>query len=298
MRTGPTIAFWVTMTAPASAHEGHVHNVALPWTIDPWIIVPLGLSAALYACGSLRFRPRSSQSRRAFVQRLATFWSGWLVLAGALVSPLHWLGEQLFTFHMIEHELVMAVSAPLIVLARPSAMLLWGLPRMIRRQAGRALASRAVRSTWKCLSNGTVATLLHGAAIWAWHAPILFDATIDSAPLHRLQHLSFFASAILFWWSVIWRSNRGVAAWHVFLTMLHMSILGALIALAPKVLYGVQTQASGTWGLSPLEDQQMAGLVMWIPAGIIYAAAALTLTALWIRASGKGGTDGTRIVAP
>ncbi|WP_183917037.1 cytochrome c oxidase assembly protein [Rhizobium lentis] len=298
MRAGTTIALLAIMAAPASAHDGHAHSGSFPWTIDPWIVVPLGLSAALYACGSLRFRPRSLESRRSFVQRLVTFWTGWFILTGALVSPLHWLGQQLFSFHMVEHELVMAISAPLIVLSRPSAMLLWGLPKIVRRQTGRALASNAMRSAWNCLSNGTVATLLHGVTIWAWHAPILFDATIDSPPLHRLQHLSFFASAVLFWWSVIWKKNRGLAAWHVFLTMLHMSILGALITLAPRVLYGVQTRASETWGLSPLEDQQMAGLVMWVPAGIIYAIAALTLTALWIRDSGKGGAGGTHIVAP
>ena len=141
-----------------------------------------------------------------------------------------------------------------------------------------------------------VATLLHGMAIWAWHAPALFDAAVESMPLHRLQHLSLFATATMFWWSIIWKMNRGLAAWYLFLTMLHMSILGALIALSPRVRYAVQTRTAGDWGLSSLEDQQMAGLVMWVPAGVIYAAAALALTALWISNSGKGSAGGTRIV--
>ncbi|MBX5179253.1 cytochrome c oxidase assembly protein [Rhizobium lentis] len=297
MRTATTIAFFL-MATPGLAHDGHAHSSSFPWTADPWIIAPLAVCAALSASGSVCLMSRSSTGRRVVAQRLLAYWAGWLVLAGALVSPLHWLGEQLFTVHMIEHELVMAVAAPLIVSARPSAVLLWGLPRIVRRRAGQMLASSIVRRTWTLLSNGTVATLLHGAAIWAWHAPVLFDAAIESTPLHRLQHLSFFLSAVLFWWSVIWKTNRGLAAWHLFLTMLHMSILGALLALSPNVLYAVQTRSSGAWGLSPLEDQQMAGLVMWVPAGVIYAAIALTLTALWIRDSGKGGADGTRIVAP
>ncbi|MGV4791777.1 cytochrome c oxidase assembly protein [Rhizobium sp. F40D2] len=299
MKAGSPILFFLTLTVsqPAVAHEGHAHSTSLPWTTDPWIVAPLGLSAILYSYGSLRFRTRSPAGRRALGRRALTFCIGWLVLAGALVSPLHWLGEQLFAVHMVEHELVMAVSAPLIVLARPAAMLLWGLPKGIRRGAGQALATRTVRRTWTFLSRGTAPTLVHGIAIWAWHAPVLFDAAIESVSLHRLQHLCFFATAILFWWSVIWKTNRGLAAWHLFLTMLHMSILGALIALSPKVLYGLQTQTSGDWGLSPLEDQQMAGLVMWVPGGIVYAAAALALVALWITDSTKGGAGGTRIVA-
>jgi cytochrome c oxidase assembly factor CtaG len=286
----------VVIACPAAAHEGHVHADSLPWTLDPWILMPLALSAFLYGSGTFRFRPQSPAGRRAFARRALIFWAGWLVLAGALVSPLHWLGEQLFSVHMIEHELVMAVSAPLIVLARPSAMLLWGLPKSIRHRAAQLLAAGIARKAWAFLSNGTVATLLHGVALWAWHAPVLFDAAVESAPLHRLQHLSFFLTAVLFWWSVIWKTNRGLAAWHLFLTMLHMSILGALIALSPHVLYAIQTRTSEEWGLLPLEDQQLAGLVMWVPAGVIYAGVALVLAALWIRDSGKGGAGGTGIV--
>jgi putative membrane protein len=106
--------------------------------------------------------------------------------------------------------------------------------------------------------------------------------------MHRLQHLSFFATALLFWWAVVWKSEYGAAAWHLFITMIHTGILGALMALSPRVLYAAQTASA--WGLTPLEDQQLAGMIMWVPAGTIYAAGALTMIALWVGSSSKGGT--------
>ncbi|HEX3990665.1 MAG TPA: cytochrome c oxidase assembly protein, partial [Acetobacteraceae bacterium] len=140
--------------------------------------------------------------------------------------------------------------------------------------------------------------LIHGVAIWAWHAPAFFDAALANVVFHRLQHLSFLATAVLFWWSVLRRSNAGVAAWHLFITMLHTSVLGALMALAPRVLYEVQTAAAADWGLTPLEDQQLAGIIMWVPAGTVYAGAVLALTTVWIRHSGRTGrvTDAVRTV--
>jgi cytochrome c oxidase assembly factor CtaG len=113
----------------------------------------------------------------------------------------------------------------------------------------------------------------------------LFDAAVTGVAVHRLQHLSFLLTAILFWWSALRRSNAGLAAWHVFLTMLHTSALGALMALAPRVLYRTQTATAAAWDLTPLEDQQLAGIVMWVPAGTIYAGATLALIAMWIKQS-------------
>jgi putative membrane protein len=216
----------------------------------------------------------------------ALYWGGWLSLAGSLVSPLHGLGERLLTFHMIEHEILMAVAAPLLVLANPVGSLLWALPHGLRVAIGRAMRRRAVGAAWGWLSEGNHATVIHGVAIWMWHAPQLFDAAVTHAPLHRLQHLTFFLSAVLFWWSVFRRSDAGVAAWHVFITMLHTSVLGALMALAPRVLYTAQNASAAAWGLTPLEDQQLAGIIMWVPAGSIYAGAALALTAIWIKTTG------------
>ncbi len=287
MRTLIVIAasIWLS-TERVLAHGGGASERSVSWTFDPWIVTPLIAFGALYVAGTLILSRRRKHSRgRSWHAALCC--AGWLSLAGSLVSPLHWLGEHLFTFHMIEHEIIMAVAAPLLVLANPVGTLLWSLPRRLRVIAGRAMRHRIVNSIWRWLSEGSRATMIHGIAIWAWHAPALFDAAVTDVVIHRLQHLSFFLTAVLFWWSVFRRSETGAAAWHVFITMLHTSALGALMALAPRVLYSAQTATSLAWGLTPLEDQQLAGIIMWIPAGTIYAGTALALAAIWIKQTGE-----------
>jgi len=279
---------FLTIAVPATAHGDDDHAATLSWTFDPWIVLPIALISLFYVAGRIRLSRRVLRPGPLRWQDLF-FCGGMLTLAGALISPLHWLGEHLFTFHMIEHEIVMAVSAPLIVLARPVGLLLWGLPKRARRGLGAAMQTPLIRRSWGWTTGATNATVIHGVAIWGWHLPFLFDAAVTNTAMHRLQHLSFFATAILFWWAVVWKSDYGAAAWHLFLTMLHTSILGALMALAPRVLYIAQTQTASAWGLTPLEDQQLAGMIMWVPAGTIYAAAAMTMLALWIRGSSERG---------
>lgn len=125
---------WLLMAMPAMAHGDEPHGAGYPWTFDPWIVVPLAVFAALYALGATRLLWRSKKFRSVAI-RASLCLAGLLALAGALLSPLHWLGEHLFSFHMIEHEIVMAVAAPLIVMARPVGAILWCLPRTIRRAA-------------------------------------------------------------------------------------------------------------------------------------------------------------------
>jgi cytochrome c oxidase assembly factor CtaG len=260
------------------------------FTLDLWITGPLFGSGLLYLGGVAVLWSRVGIGRGVQPWQAVAFGAGWLALASALVSPLHHAGEQLFTAHMIEHELVMAVAAPLLVLARPAAAFLWALPRSLRHGIGHATRAGVARMAWRALTRPLNATLLHGVAIWAWHVPALFDAAVVNVPLHRLQHVSFLATGLLFWWAMLRRSGHGAASGHLFFTMIHTGLLGALLTLAPRVLYLVQTAHAPDWGLSPLEDQQLAGLVMWIPAGTIYAGAALAFAALWIRRSGKAET--------
>jgi cytochrome c oxidase assembly factor CtaG len=275
--------------SPAFAHGGQLHG-EIGWTRDLFIVVPVVLSGLAFALGSLRLLRRARGGRAQLGWRIASYAAGWLTLALALTSPLHALGEQMFTAHMVEHEILMAVSAPLIVLSRPLAFLLFALPDPARRgMAGLWASSSRVRGL---LRSGALATVIHGAVLWLWHVPTVFDAAVTHDGLHRLQHLSFFLSALWFWWTVLWASSRAAATWHLFVTMMHMSVLGALMALAPRVLYSVQTSHAAAYGLTPLEDQQLAGLLMWVPAGTVYAGAAMAMAALAIAQSGKGGTHG------
>jgi cytochrome c oxidase assembly factor CtaG len=267
------------------------------WTFEPWIVIPLSVLALLYTTGLAVLLRRTATASQVRGWQALAYFTGWISLVLALVSPLHWLGEHLFTFHMIEHEIVMAISAPLLAISRPIGTLLWSLPKRVRIASGRFLRRPKVDAAWQWLSAGRNATLLHGVAIWAWHAPLLFDAAVANVAVHRLQHLSFLLTAILFWWSVFRRGESGVGAWHLFITMLHTSVLGALMTLAPRVLYEAQTAASAEWGLTALEDQQLAGLIMWVPAGPIYAGAALTLATIWIRRSSNTNRHGDAIRA-
>ncbi|MDB5515571.1 MAG: Conserved Membrane protein of unknown function [Tardiphaga sp.] len=290
MRALILIALLLSLPAgPALGHGAPADGAEPMWTFDGWIVGPLLVLGGLHAFGSVALWRRAKDGRSVRRWMTAAFILGWLTLAGALVTPLHWLGERLFTFHMIEHEIVMAISAPLLVVARPIGTMLWALPRTLRIAIGRLLRSPVAGAAWNVLSNGRNATLLHGLAIWVWHAPSLFDAAVTSIAMHRLQHLSFLITAILFWWSVFRRSEAGLAAWHLFVTMLHTAVLGALMALAPRVLYTAQTAAARDFGLTPLEDQQLAGLIMWVPAGTVYAGAALAFMVIWIRRSSETG---------
>ena len=259
------------------------------WTPGLMIVLPLAAIAALYAVGALRLWGRVDRGRRARLRDNLLFAGGWAVLALALLSPLHPLGEHLFTAHMIEHELLMAVAAPLLALSRPLAALLWGLPLSWRKGLARAGHAALVATPWKFLSQPLSATLLHGAAIWLWHVPALFEAALAQGILHYLQHASFLGSGLLFWWVLLPCSRPnptyGVAVMHLFFTALHTGLLGLLLALAPRLWYPGNASAGELWGLSPLEDQQLAGLVMWVPAGLVYAGAALVMAALWIRTS-------------
>lgn len=288
------ICLLICQATAAAAHGNESHD-SLSWTFDPWILAPLVTIAVLYALGAIRLSRRRHGFPHWMRRPAILFWTGLATLAVALVSPLHGLGEHLFSVHMVEHELIMAVAAPLLVLARPVALLLWGLPGGMRRRVGSGLASRGVRVAWQTLIIPAVAAVLHGLAIWSWHAPPLFDATVSDVLLHRLQHLSFFLTGIVFWWAVIWGCSRGASAWLLFVTMLHTSILGALIALAPRVLYLAQTQYAGEWGLAPLEDQQLAGIIMWVPGGIVYAGATLWFLATWIQGASTGGENAQHV---
>jgi putative membrane protein len=275
---------WILLPSLAFAHAGEPlepHDLWSAWRFDPGIVIPLLLAAILYTRGARTTRGITSR------QRLC-FWSGWLMLVLALVSPLHPLGEVLFSAHMTQHEILMLAAAPLLVLSRPLVAFLWGLPMDTRRIIGRWSKGRTVQSIWRRLTDPLTAWIIHAVALWTWHAPALFQATLSSDLVHTAQHISFLGSALLFWWALFYARGRRSYGWgvlYIFTTAIHTSILGALLTFAQVVWYPAYRATAPAWGLSPLEDQQIGGLIMWVPAGLVYIAAGLTLFALWLRES-------------
>lgn len=280
-------ALFTIMAADAQAHEAGAEAG------DPWnylfVVLPLALTALAYGIGMRRLWSASARGQTIHLQRAVCFAAGWLFLAAALVSPLDRLATQLFTAHMIEHEILMVIAAPLFVLSKPLAPLLWSLPQKLRASVGRALVRSVVLlPVRKAATNQLFATGLHGATLWLWHAPRLYDAALAETPVHWLQHLSFFCTALIFWWALLFgrgRQDYGTAIFYLFATTLHSGFLGILLSFAREPLYRSQGAGAASWGLSALEDQQLAGLIMWVPAGMIYVAAALALAAAWIGGS-------------
>ncbi len=251
------------------------------------IVIPLVVSAALYARGVAALRARAPR-RGLHAQEITAFAAGLGVLAIALVSSLHEASEHLFSAHMIQHELMMAVAAPLLVLGKPMIVMLWAIPIRARRILGHASQSAIWRNTWQVLSRPFDAWLIHALVIWGWHIPSLFQATLHSDAVHALQHASFLGSALLFWWAIIHprrRADLGLSIIYLFTTAVHTAILGALMVFARTPWYPEYANGAAAWGLSAMEDQQLAGLIMWIPAGLVYLVAALLIVRRWLRDS-------------
>ena len=278
----------------ALLHAGApLHHLWREWVFPPAMVLPLGATAILYGRG-IRVLWGAHTGRGVRRWEAACFGCGWLVAVFALLSPLHALSERLFVAHMLQHELLMVVAAPLLVLGRPLVPSLWAFPTPTRLRVGALVRHRAVRATSRALVQPLGAFALHGAAIWFWHVPRVFQATLDSDVVHAVQHVSFFSTALLFWWTIVHAqgprgstraTGYGLAVFLLFATTLHTGALGALLTFSRTVWYPAYGNLAAAWGLTPLEDQQLAGMLMWIPASAAYLAAALPLAVRWLRAS-------------
>jgi putative membrane protein len=262
------------------------HDVWRAWSLEPGVVVALSVTAWAYlrGLGALWRSAGSGHGIRRW--EAGAFAGGWIVLLLALVSPLHRLGSVLFSAHMAQHELLMVVAAPLLVLGRPLVPFIWALPMRWRRAVGDWATAAPVQATWGLLTLPLVAWTLHAIAIWLWHAPALFDATLTSELIHTLQHLSFLGTGLLFWWALLrghsGRLGRPAAVLYLFTTSVHTTVLGALLTFSSRPWYSLYGSSTAVWGLTPVEDQQLAGLIMWVPAGLAYLIAALVIAASWL----------------
>jgi putative membrane protein len=274
------------------------HDLLTAWEFEPLVVIGLVLSAILYIVGIIRLWRASGIARGVRIWEAACYVAGWISLVVALVSPLHPWGRVLFSAHMTQHEILMLVSAPLIVLGHPLVVYLWAFPSKTAQRISGWTTTTAWDRIWRFISNPFAAFLISGIVLWLWHAPTLFQATIDNEWVHAAQHLSFLVTALLFWWALMrgrqHAVNYGLAVLYMFATALHSGLLGALLTFARTLWYPAYSNTTQSWGLTPLEDQQLGGLIMWIPAGVVYLIAGLALMLAWLKESERRAGSSTR----
>ena len=298
----------MSLSHPGDAHATPAFNWLTSWSWDPLVTGPLAFSAGLYGFGLARLWGTPAGRRVVRPWQVAAFIVGWSSLVIALVSPLDVLSDILFSAHMTQHELLMVIAAPLMVLGRPLIVMLWAFGAGERQRLTGWTRSPVVARMWRGATGPVTVWVLHALALWVWHVPVLYEAAVRNDAVHIVQHLSFFGTAALFWWAIVHgrygRIGYGVAVLFVFTTALHSGALGALFTFGSQVMYPLYADRTSAFGVSPLDDQQLAGLIMWIPFSLTFLIVGLALFAAWLgesdrrlgfaRASFSGGETETR----
>jgi putative membrane protein len=265
MRVIITLAILLFLNIPAFAHSGGVavpDDVWTHWNFEPLLLASLLLSLALYVRGMVVY-PIARWRKLCFV-------AGITVLFIALVSPLEAMSTALFSAHMVQHLLLILVVAPLLTVSRPLAPVLRALPRAMQKSIGNLIQKPALQQ----FNSSLNVFMLNLAALAFWHLPTFYEAAFTSDGIHALEHASFLLAAAL--------KNYGARILLVFAVMMTSGLLGALMSFASTPWYSHHADYVGAWGLSLLEDQQLAGMFMWIPPGIVYALTAALVLAAWL----------------
>jgi putative membrane protein len=225
----------------------------LTWNADPLLAVCLLIIAALYAW----------RGRRLPGSRQLVFWCGWIVLTLALISPLCNLSVALFSARIAQHVVLTTIAAPLLVLGDAG--------RIFRGKLGPMNVRGRTHAT-----HQAVAVVVFALILWLWHLPSFYDATFRGTIAYWTMHITMVGAALLFW-DVILRGSTSFAATlaAVFATMLQMSLLGAVLTFAGQPLFPVHAGTTWAFGLSPLADQQLGGLIMWVIGGVLMSLYAL-----------------------
>ncbi len=246
------------------------------WNLEPTLILGLLAQAGAYVAfiGPLRhWFPDSAPVSRSQIQ---LFMLGVLTLFVALVSPVDTLGEQLLTMHMVQHMLLTLVAPPL---------LLAGTPRWLFRPLLRLPFALPIG---RLITSPLVVFIVFNVAFAIWHVPAYYDRAVESLPVHILEHVIFIVTATLTWWPIfspmdeLPASQPIVQCAYLFFQTLPPTILGAMLTFASAPLYRSYAEAPGIWGLDPLTDQQLAGLLMWVPGSLIFFAVMSVIFIRWM----------------
>lgn len=280
----------------AYASLAHAHSVEeaviRKQGADPWVLIGLFVAMSLYALGISQLWRQAGRSSGVSAWRVACFFAGLGILAAALLPPIDTLGAELFSIHMLQHELLMLGAAPLLVAGMPLGIFLWAFPSSWRKGVAAAFRWRPLYGAWRWLTQPLVAWSIHAILLWAWHAPRFFQASLLNDGVHVAQHLCFLLSALLFWSALIGTQSPlrdGSAVVYLLATLIHSGMLGALLTFSTRAWYPVYAGRTEAWGIGVLTDQQLGGLIMWVPAGLVLMLAGLVFAAKVLRPVASGG---------
>jgi putative membrane protein len=277
----------LTVVSTASGHDGQPlapHDLPKAWNLSPQILGSMALTAALFSRGVLNAWQRAGRGRSIRWQQSVACALGLIALAIALVSPLDALSAALFSAHMLQHMVLMLAAAPLLAWGVTPALIIWTLPRTWRKPISRGwLSNRWLRGISKWVFRPFTATGLFLLVFVVWHTPILYQAALRIEWIHSLEHLTFLFAAWLYWSQFVhsMRRQNGTAflpaGLSLFTLALITGLLSALITFSPQVWYPANSESAALWGLTSLQDQQLAGVVMWIPGGVVFLLAFIVI---------------------
>lgn len=275
------------------------------WAWRPEVFFPLVILGLVFTNGWLRLRQRSKKSavpgakrsgwQLGAVWQLVSYWAGLGVIAFSLMSPLDVLVQQLFFVHMTQHLLLIMIAPPLLLLPNPMPFLLWGLPTQLRLMAGRFIGLVLNKNS---MTGGLIRRVLTPGVIYfvfiitifGWHDPNMYNAALRSEFVHDLEHITFFMAGMLFWWQVIgagpviYRPMGQVGRIVFTLAAIPPNMaLGILLAFSPVVIYTYYNDVPRLLNMSVLTDQQLSGIIMWIPGSMMYFIAGLALISLLLK---------------
>ena len=263
-------------------------QVLTQWQWEPWVLACIAAAAVPYAAGMLRMGMRRAQilGRR----RALSFFAGLLLLLLTLMSPLDTVADDLFSAHMLQHMLLLLVVPPLLVYGRPVITWLWAFDVGARGSIVRGWKRTKLDAAFDFLMRPACVWVLLSAALFYWHLPGPYDAAVRHEWLHDLEHLSFLAFSLAFWTIVIEPYGRrralgyGATILFVVSSGFVMALIGAILTFATTPLYAVHLHTTQAYGLTPLQDQQLAGIIMWIPSNLVHIGALSAVFFAWYRA--------------
>jgi putative membrane protein len=244
------------------------------WNLEPSILIGTALITGLYLYAVGPYRKRHFPNEPIKTGQTLAFLSGMLIMFLALVSPLDELGDSyLFSAHMVQHLCLTIIGPPLLLLGTPE----W----MVKK----ALSNRAIFQVAKVLTYAVVAFVLFNVDFWLWHAPPLYNVTLENQSIHILEHLTFILFSLCYWWPIFSPSKDlpplpiGGQILYLFFSGMPSVLLGAGLTFSPP-FYAPYIVAPRIWGISAATDQQLGGLIMWVPVSIFYI---IIMSVLFIR---------------